>query len=74
MLLPITHIATKEAKKIFKPSVGLYAGAFTDVVYDHFIALDKNEFPTTEAYLFLLKKHIVCCYKTTAYFQKFFRK
>lgn len=43
------HIATKEAKKIFKPSVGLYAGAFTDVVYDHFIALDKNEFPTTES-------------------------
>jgi acyl carrier protein phosphodiesterase len=24
--------------------VGLYAGAFIDVVYDHFLASDKNEF------------------------------
>lgn len=30
------HVATKEAKQFFKPSVGLYAGAFVDVVYDHF--------------------------------------
>lgn len=43
------HSATKEAKKIFKSSVGLYAGAFIDVVYDHFLALDKNEFSTPES-------------------------
>lgn len=40
-----SHPVTQEAKKIFKPSVGLYAGAFMDVVYDHFLALDKNIFP-----------------------------
>src|SRR5689334_13128813 len=38
------HIATKQAKEFFKPVVGLYAGAFMDVVYDHFLANDKNEF------------------------------
>src|ERR1700744_5259410 len=38
------HAATKKAKEFLKPAVGLYAGAFIDVVYDHFLALDKNEF------------------------------
>lgn len=38
------HIATKEIKKIFVPQVGLYAGAFTDIVFDYFLANDKNEF------------------------------
>ncbi len=39
-----THHTTKEAKEIFRPHYRLYAGAFTDVVYDHFLATDKNEF------------------------------
>lgn len=38
------HAATKEAKKYLKPAVGLYAGAFVDVAYDHFLANDLNEF------------------------------
>ena len=38
------HAATKKAKEFLKPAVGLYAGAFIDVVYDHFLANDKNEF------------------------------
>src|ERR1044072_1885639 len=38
------HAATKTAKQYFKPAVGLYAGAFVDVAYDHFLARDKNEF------------------------------
>lgn len=38
-----THPVTLEAKRIFKPAVGLYAGAFMDVVYDHFLALDDRE-------------------------------
>ncbi len=38
------HIATKEARQFLKPAVGLYAGAFVDVVYDHFLANDSNEF------------------------------
>ena len=37
------HPATYKGKQVFKPAVGLYAGAFMDIVYDHFLALDKNE-------------------------------
>jgi acyl carrier protein phosphodiesterase len=37
------HPATRSAKQYFKPAVGAYAGAFIDVVYDHFLALDTNE-------------------------------
>lgn len=38
------HPVTKEAKQLLKPAVGLYAGAFIDVVYDHFLANDPLEF------------------------------
>ena len=37
-----THQATHEAKQYFKHAVGLYAGAFMDIVYDHFLALDET--------------------------------
>ena len=39
-----THAATKEAKDIFRPAYRLYSGSIMDVVYDHFLALDENEF------------------------------
>ena len=45
-----THDATREAKEIFRPYYRLYSGAFVDVVYDHFLAVDKNEF-TAESLL-----------------------
>jgi acyl carrier protein phosphodiesterase len=38
------HEATKRAKQFFKPATGLYAGAFIDIVYDHFLATDISEF------------------------------
>jgi acyl carrier protein phosphodiesterase len=38
------HPATKEAKEIFRPHYRLYSGAFVDVVYDHFLAADEQEF------------------------------
>src|ERR1700745_3291635 len=41
------HPSTKKGKEYFKPAVGAYAGAFMDVVYDHFLALDTNEFSKT---------------------------
>ena len=41
------HHATKAAKQYFKPAVGPYAGAFIDVVYDHFLALDNRELTDT---------------------------
>jgi len=39
-----THPATKEAKEVFRPAYRLYAGSLMDVIYDHFLALDENEF------------------------------
>lgn len=41
------HEATKRAKEIFRPYYRLYSGAFTDVVYDHFLATDANEFTSS---------------------------
>ncbi len=38
------HPSTKKGKEDFKPAVGSYSGAFMDVVYDHFLALDTDEF------------------------------
>lgn len=45
-----THPATKEAKEIFRSNYRLYSGAFIDIAYDHFVAIDENEF--TEESLF----------------------
>ena len=38
------HPVTQQAKAYFKKEYRLYAGAFIDVVYDHFLANDKKEF------------------------------
>ena len=43
-----SHEITRQAKVFFKPVYGLYAGALTDVVYDHFLANDPHEFPEEE--------------------------
>lgn len=60
------HLVTKEAKLFFKPAVGAYAGAFMDVVYDHFLALDEMELTaegwkafSEEVYLQLARYHSV---------------
>ncbi len=36
------HPKVLEAKKVFQPIVRLYSGAFIDVVFDYFLANDKN--------------------------------
>lgn len=46
------HPATKAAIVFFKPVVGTYAGAFVDVVYDHFLAKDGKEFPAETLSIF----------------------
>jgi acyl carrier protein phosphodiesterase len=54
-----THETVAEVKSFFRPYYRLYCGAFTDVVFDHYLALDKNYF--TEA---SLKTFAQCTYKT----------
>jgi acyl carrier protein phosphodiesterase len=50
------HEATKEAKEIFRPVYRLYSGAFVDVIYDHFLAIDATEF--TEESLFVFSQQV----------------
>ena len=38
------HPVTAEAKELFRPHYRLYAGPFVDIVYDHFLAVDENQF------------------------------
>jgi acyl carrier protein phosphodiesterase len=38
------HPVTAKAKELFRPQYRLYSGAFVDIVYDHFLALDKQQF------------------------------
>lgn len=38
------HKVTAKAKEFFRPQYRLYSGAFVDIVYDHFLALDKQQF------------------------------
>ena len=40
------HTVTAKAKSYFRPTYRLYSGAFVDVVYDHFLALDEKRFET----------------------------
>ena len=53
------HEATKEAKEIFRPHYRLYSGAFVDVLYDHFLATDENEFLETSLYEFSIQVYNV---------------
>ena len=55
-----THEATRQIKLFFKPQYRLYAGAFTDVVYDHFLANDTTLFTNDEN----LKQFTDIVYKT----------
>jgi acyl carrier protein phosphodiesterase len=43
------HEITRQAKVFFRQDYGLYSGALTDVVYDHFLANDPREFPGIDA-------------------------
>jgi acyl carrier protein phosphodiesterase len=50
------HPATKKAKDYFRSDYRLYSGAFVDIVYDHFLANDKNEFANETALKFFTSK------------------
>lgn len=42
------HSATKEIMNLFRPYYRLYSGAFVDIVYDYFLANDRQEFNSDE--------------------------
>ncbi len=66
------HFVTKQAKQFFKPELGLYAGAFVDIVYDYFLANDTSIFKNDAA----LNQFTLATYKmlddNTTYFPNTF--
>lgn len=46
------HQALMSAKDIFRPAYRLYASPIIDILMDHFLANDKNEFPSNELFSF----------------------
>lgn len=67
-----THSVTKEAKEIFRPAYRLYAGSFIDVVYDHFLAVDQNEFTDKSLKAFTINTYDLLD-QYTGYFPEKFR-
>jgi acyl carrier protein phosphodiesterase len=51
------HEATKEAKHFFREHYRLYAGAFIDVAYDHFLASDETEFSEKKLFHFSIETY-----------------
>jgi acyl carrier protein phosphodiesterase len=49
------HAINKEAKKIFAPSYRLYAAAFLDVCYDHFLAKNFSQYSSLPLMEFTLQ-------------------
>jgi acyl carrier protein phosphodiesterase len=66
-----THPSTKKAKTYLKPAAGLYAGAFVDVVYDHFLACDENEFTNESLLSFSLSVYETLLKYKTIFPEKF---
>lgn len=46
------HPSTKQINLLFKQAYGRYAGAFTDIVYDYFLANDPTEFSSNSLFDF----------------------
>jgi acyl carrier protein phosphodiesterase len=69
-----THDATQEIKKLFKPAYRLYAGAFTDVVYDYFLANDKDQFSSAETLQSFTQHTYDLLQNNIAYFPEKFAK
>lgn len=66
-----SHFATKQAKGFFRPAYRLYAGSFIDVVYDHFLALDENEFTDESLRLFTINTYTILDRFTGQFPEKF---
>ena len=46
-----THPSTQAISRFFKSAYRLYAGAFTDIVYDYFLANDASQFDSDKSLL-----------------------
>lgn len=62
------HKETARAKEFFRPQYRLYSGAFVDIVYDHFLALDYRQFEEYEGLENFAQMTYRLLDKKTAYF------
>ena len=62
------HVATKRINEFFRQQYRLYSGAFTDIVYDFFLANDHNEFANET----LLKTFATSTYEKMKQFENLF--
>lgn len=52
-----SHTATHEAKQVFRANYRLYSASLVDVIYDHFLATDENEFTEGQLKDFTIKTY-----------------
>jgi acyl carrier protein phosphodiesterase len=67
------HPVTKEAKQLLKPASGAYAGAFIDIAYDHFLALDSKVLTKADWELFSANVYRQLSFRETELPEKFRR-
>lgn len=68
------HPVTKKAKIYFSPDYRLYSGAFIDIVYDHFLALDEIQFAEYGGLQSFTKKVYSLLNQEQMYFPEPFRR
>jgi acyl carrier protein phosphodiesterase len=54
-----THPRFREVKKLLRPEFGLFSGIITDLLYDHFLAANWNDFAPCTLRQFTKKMHSV---------------
>ena len=69
-----SHEAVRQAKQYLKPAVGLYSGAFIDIAFDHYLALDTLSFSSTEDLAVFAESTYQILESNQAYFPEKFQK
>jgi acyl carrier protein phosphodiesterase len=67
------HPEVKKAKEVFRPAYRLYSAALVDVVFDHFLATDKNEFKEGQLDFFAKETYSTLSMYTDFFPEKFER-
>lgn len=65
------HPVTKNIKDIFRPSYRLYSGAIIDVLFDHYLATDENEFTESGLNDFTINTYDILSQHTDTFPEKF---
>lgn len=62
------HVVTAEAKSFFRPAYRLYSGPFVDIVFDHFLAQQQEEFEQYRGLLNFTRNIFTTLDSQTAFF------